>query len=294
MKPVFAPGDTFHGYVVERQLGAGGLGTVWLARHAVLDAPFAIKVLDRGLAREKGEDLRRFVREAKLATQIKHPNLVAVHDVGYDSARDIHYIVMDYVSGETLRVALAMGGPLSADEAAGIVLQVAGVLDAARHFGMVHRDLKPENVMITPDGTAKLLDLGVAKVSRRVDSLRTVAATVFGTPDYIAPEQAVDSSLVDPRADIYALGVILFEMLAGRRPYLGDTPTEILRQLLDAAPVPDVRTFAPSVPPALAALVAKMCAKDPDARFATPREMIDAFAAAGYRAAKAVSGSRSP
>ena len=289
MKPVFAPGDTFHGYVVERQLGAGGLGTVWLARHAVLDAPFAIKVLDRGLAREKGEDLRRFVREAKLATQIKHPNLVAVHDVGYDSARDIHYIVMDYVSGETLRVALAMGGPLSADEAAGIVLQVAGVLDAARHFGMVHRDLKPENVMITPDGTAKLLDLGVAKVSRRVDSLRTVAATVFGTPDYIAPEQAVDSSLVDPRADIYALGVILFEMLAGRRPYLGDTPTEILRQLLDAAPVPDVRTFAPSVPPALAALVAKMCAKDPDARFATPREMIDAFAAAGYRAAKAVS-----
>ena len=99
MKPVFAPGDTFHGYVVERQLGAGGLGTVWLARHAVLDAPFAIKVLDRGLAREKGEDLRRFVREAKLATQIKHPNLVAVHDVGYDSARDIHYIVMDYVSG---------------------------------------------------------------------------------------------------------------------------------------------------------------------------------------------------
>ncbi len=289
MTDVFNPGESFRGYTIQRKIGEGGLGSVWLARHDVHGALFAVKILDREVARTKQEDIRRFVREAKLAAKIDHPNLAAVHDAGYDAERDVYYIVMDYVAGDTLRMAIAMGGPIPEAEAVGIVLQIADVLDAAQRFGMVHRDLKPENIMISPDGTARLLDLGVAKVSHRVDSLRTMAESVFGTPDYIAPEQAVDSSIVDPRADMYFLGVILFEMLSGRRPYVGDTPAEVLCRLFDPSPVPDVRDFAPSVSPALAALVAKMCAKSPDGRFATHRELIDAFASAGFSAVKATS-----
>ena len=289
MTPVFKEGDSFRGYVIERRLGSGGLGSVWLARHEVLDSLFAVKVLDRDIARSKPEYVKRFVREAKLATKIRHPNLVSVHDAGYDDARDVYYLVMDYVEGDTLRMAITLGGPRPPAEAADVVLQIAGVLEAAQHFGLVHRDLKPENVMLSSGGGVKLLDLGVAKVANRIDSLRTMPRSVFGTPSYIAPEQAVDASRVDPRADVYSLGVILFELLAGRRPYDVETPVEELRRLLSPDPLPDVREFAPSVPPALAALVAKMCAKRPEDRFASPRELIDAFRAAGYEAAPASS-----
>ncbi|MBQ6137754.1 MAG: serine/threonine protein kinase, partial [Kiritimatiellae bacterium] len=245
MTHVFMPGETFLGYTIERLLGEGGLGSVWLARHGMLDTLYAVKVLDRDVAKAKPEYVKRFVREAKLASKIHHPNLVAVHDAGYDDGRDVYYLVMDYVRGDTLRLALALGGPRPEGEAVEIILQIAGVLETSQQYGLVHRDLKPENIMVTPDGTVRLLDLGVAKVSNNMDSLRTMAASVFGTPSYIAPEQAVDSSTVDPRADVYSLGVILFELLSGRRPYDGKTPTDVLRQLLDSSPIPDVRDFAP-------------------------------------------------
>lgn len=282
MTNVFTPGDSFLGYKIERLLGEGGLGSVWLARHGMLDTLFAVKVLDRDVAKAKPEYVKRFVREAKLASRIHHPNLVAVHDAGYDGKRDVYYLVMDYVRGDTLRLALGLGGPLPEVDAAGIILQIASVLETSQRFGLVHRDLKPENIMIAPDGTVRLLDLGVAKVSNSMDSLRTMAASVLGTPAYIAPEQAIDSSTVDPRADIYSLGVILFELLAGRRPYDGETPTDILRQLLDGSPVPDVRKFAPGVSPQLAQIIAKMCAKRPEDRYAGPTELIAALDAAGF------------
>ena len=284
---VFKPGETFHGYTIERLLGEGGLGSVWLARHGMLDTLYAVKVLDRDIAREKPEYVKRFVREAKLASKIRHPNLVAVYDAGYDDERDVYYLVMDYVKGDTLRLALAMGGPRPEDEAAGIILQIASVLETSQRFGLVHRDLKPENIMVTSDGTVRLLDLGVAKVSNTMDSLRTMATSVFGTPGYIAPEQAVDSSSVDPRADIYSLGVILFELLTGRRPYCGKTPTDILRQLLDNSPTPDVREFAPGVSPALSQIIAKMCAKRPEDRYPGPTELIAALGEAGFRSGEA-------
>ncbi len=283
MTHVFRPGDTFLGYTIERLLGEGGLGSVWLARHGMLDTLYAVKVLDRDIAKAKPEYVTRFVREAKLASRIRHPNLVAVHDAGYDESRDVYYLVMDYVKGDTLRMALGIGGPRPEGESAGIILQIAGVLEMSQRFGLVHRDLKPENIMITPDGTVRLLDLGVAKVSSNVDSLRTMAASVFGTPNYIAPEQAIDSSTVDMRADIYSLGVILFELLAGRRPYSGKSMSDILRQLLDSAPIPDVREYAPGVSPALAQIVAKMCAKRPEDRYPGPAELIAALGAAGFR-----------
>ena len=280
--PVFREGEDFHGYTVERQLGQGGLGTVWLARHRMLDTLFAVKILDPKIAEEQPEYVNRFVREAKLATKIRHPSLVAVHDAGYDDAKGVYFLVMDYVQGDTLRLTIALGGAQPEKEAVRIILQIADVLAAAQRFGMVHRDLKPENIMLTPDGAVKLLDLGVAKISDGIDSLKTTAKTVFGTPSYISPEQAVDSSTVDTRADVYSLGVILFEMLCGRRPYEGETPMEVLPQLLDDSPIPDVRTFNPEVSPKLSAVLSRMCAKKPEERLASPMDVIAAFAEIGY------------
>ena len=279
---LFSPGEEFRGYVVERQIGAGGLGTVWLARHQVLDTLFALKILDPSVAEETPEYVERFVREAKLATKIRHPSLVAVHDAGYDAGKGVYFLAMDYVKGDTLRDVIAFGGALPEKEAVRIVLQVADVLAAAQRFGMVHRDLKPENIMLTKEGAVKLLDLGVAKISSGIDSLKTKANAVFGTPAYIAPEQAVDASAVDTRADVYSLGVILFELLAGRRPYTGDTPMEVLRQLLAPSPIPDVRTVSKEVSPNVAEVLARMCAKRPEDRLASPMAVIEAFSRIGY------------
>ena len=289
-KLVFEPDEEFHGYVVDRRIGAGGLGTIWLARHRVLDTLFAIKVLDPEVAEEQPEYVDRFVREAKLATKIRHPNLVAVHDAGYDAAKGVYFLVMDYVKGDTLRDVIAFGGAQPEKDAVQIILQVADVLAAAQCFGMVHRDLKPENIMLTKEGVVKLLDLGVAKVSGGLDSLKTQTNAVFGTPGYISPEQAVDSSTVDARADVYSLGVILFELLAGRRPYTGDDPMEILKQLLDPSPLPDVRTVNGKVSPKVAETVSRMCAKRLEDRIASPKALLEAFARIGY-ALPATSGS---
>ena len=279
---IFLPGESFHGYIVERQLGKGGLGTVWLARHHMLDTLFAIKVLDPKVAEEKPEYVKRFVREAKLATRIRHPNLVTVHDAGYDVSRGFYFLVMDYVNGDTLRSSIAFGGALPEKEAVRIILQVADVLAAAQRFGMVHRDLKPENIMLTAEGTVKLLDLGIAKIAGGIDSLKTTAKSVFGTPAYISPEQAADSSTVDTRADVYSLGVILFELLCGHRPYAGNSPSEVLQQLLDPSPIPDVRTFNDKVSPKISAVLSLMCAKKREDRLASPKDVIDTFARLGY------------
>ena len=281
---VFHPGESFHGYMIERQIGKGGLGTIWLGRHHMLDTLFAIKVLDPEIAEEKPEYVKRFVREAKLATRIRHPNLVAVHDAGYDVSRGFYFLVMDYVKGDTLRSTIAFGGAQSERAAVRIILQVADVLAAAQRFGMVHRDLKPENIMLTTEGNVKLLDLGIAKIADGIDSLKTASKSVFGTPAYISPEQAADSSAVDTRADIYSLGIILFELLTGRRPYSGDTAPQVLQQLLDPSPIPDVRTFNDKVSPKLATALSLMCAKKREDRLASPKDVIDTFVRLGYPA----------
>jgi len=276
------PGESFHGYVIEKQIGKGGLGTIWLGRHQMLDTLFAIKILDPEIAAEKPEYVTRFVREAKLATRIRHPNLVAVHDAGYDETHGVYFLVMDYVKGDTLRSTIAFCGAQPEKEAVRIILQVADVLAAGQRFGMVHRDLKPENIMLTTEGTVKLLDFGIAKTSGGIDSLKTSAKTLFGTPAYISPEQAVDSSSVDARADVYSLGIILFELLCGRRPYMDDAPMKVLQQLLDPSPVPDVRTFNDKVSPELSAVLSRMCAKSLEDRLASPKAVVDALVRLGY------------
>ena len=274
---IFQTGENFRGYVIEKLLGKGGLGAVYLARHELMDQQFAIKILYPNVAREKPEYVRRFVREARIAAKISHPNLVSVHNVGYDNIKDVYFLVMDYVDGSDLRTAIAMGGAMDPREALRIVSSVAKALAAGEPYGIVHRDIKPENIMLTQDGHVKLVDLGVAKASG-TDSLKTMAKTVFGTPNYISPEQAQDSSQVDSRADVYSLGIVLFEMLAGRRPYDCKRASDVLQMLLSDEKIPDVRTFAPDVSPALASLVARMCEKDLDKRIASASKVLDEIA----------------
>ena len=206
---IFQTGENFRGYVIEKLLGKGGLGAVYLARHELMDQQFAIKILYPNVAREKPEYVRRFVREARIAAKISHPNLVSVHNVGYDNIKDVYFLVMDYVDGSDLRTAIAMGGAMDPREALRIVSSVAKALAAGEPYGIVHRDIKPENIMLTQDGHVKLVDLGVAKASG-TDSLKTMAKTVFGTPNYISPEQAMNKEPIDERSDLYSVGVLMY------------------------------------------------------------------------------------
>ena len=280
---VFRNGEKFRGYVVERLLGNGSLGAVYLVRHEILDTIYAMKVLFPEVAKENSDYVKRFLREAKIATRIRHPNLVAVHDCGYDEERGLYYLVMDYISGGDLRQALAFAGRFAPDRAVEVVLQVASALDAAQKYHVVHRDIKPENIMIQPDGLVKLVDLGIAKADDIKDSLCTEAESVFGTPAYVAPEQAIDASVVDVRADIYSLGVVLFEMIAGKVPFDGPNAPQILVQTLSSDPFPDIRDINPDVPPQLAVIIRRMCVKEPDRRIPTPAVLIKEFEKIGYR-----------
>ena len=282
--PLFNPGDVFKGYVVEKVLGSGASGTVWLVRHEFLDTLFALKTMDAGPGEGRNERAKRFVREAKLASRIRHPNLAEVHDAGYDPERGLYYLVMDYVEGDTLRTAIALGGPMEESHAVDIILQVCDVLALAGRFGMVHRDLKPENVILTRNGSAMLLDFGIAKATERLDSLVTMANTVFGTPSYIAPEQAADSSAVSPSADVYSLGIMLFEMLTGHTPWTGKSPVEIMMEVMGPKEVPDIRTLAPSVSAETADILHRMCTKKTEDRLQSADAVIEEFAKCGHTA----------
>jgi len=280
---IFNAGDRFRGYVVERLLGKGGLGAVYLVRHELLETKFALKVLYPDVAATNDLYVKRFLREAKIATRIRHPNLVAVYDAGFDETRGLYYIVMDWVSGGDLRQALAFAGRFDPDRAVEVVMQVVSALEAAQQAKIVHRDIKPENIMIQPDGLVKLVDLGIAKAENIHDSLSTSSHNVFGTPAYVAPEQAVNAAEVDTRADIYSLGVVLFEMITGKPPYEGANAPQVLAKALSAEPFPDIRDFNPKVDPMLAVLIRRMCVKEKERRIASPTELLAEFAKLGYR-----------
>ena len=279
---VLQAGESFRGYAVERLLGKGGLGAVYLVRHEMLDTLYALKVLYPDVATQNPSYIKRFLREAKIATRIRHPNLVAVHDCGFDSVKGIYFLVMDYVTGGDLRQALAFSGTFEPDKAVAVIAQVAQALDAAQKYNVVHRDIKPENIMLQPDGVVKLVDLGIAKASNIDESLRTTTKSVFGTPTYVSPEQALSASDVDARADIYSLGIVLFEMVAGRPPYVGKNPPQVLAQVMSDDPVPDVRDFKPSLPPMFAATLRRMCVKDRERRISSPAALLSEFAKLGY------------
>ena len=267
---ILKPGTVFEKYTVEKMLGRGGMGVVYLVRHNVLDSYFALKVLFPFAAKKNKSFINRFLLEAKLACKIRHPNLIAVYDAGRNPDNGLYYLVMDYVSGGSVRDLLEKERRLDPAPALQIVRQTAQALTAAYEHHMVHRDIKPDNIMFDANGTAKLADLGIAKLTDNQEITLTASHSFFGTPAYMSPEQARDSSKVDSRADIYSLGIVFYEMLVGRRPYRGDSTIEILTQVLSDTDIPDIRKIRPKIPAALAELISAMTAKKLEKRIPDP------------------------
>ncbi len=247
-------------YIVQRLLGRGGMGAVYLALDPTLKRPVALKVLAPELAADP-EYVARFHREATSLARIRHPNLVHIYAVGQDANR--HFIAMEYLKGLSVADILRQRGPLPHPTAVRILGQVLSALDKVHAAGIVHRDLKPANIMIDEDQRAILTDFGLAKP--RHDHSVTAADTLIGTPEYMAPELA-EGAEADFRSDIYALGVILFELLTARVPYRGNSAIATLRQHAEK-PIPSARALIPALPPELDAIIAKAMAKRPDDRY---------------------------
>jgi len=245
------------------------MGTVYRALDSVLERTVAIKTLNRDLPDDELAEMQaRFVREAKSAGRLNHPNIVTVYDAGV--AGEVAYIAMEYLEGQSLQQLMKSGGALPLDKAVDIVAQVAEGLDYAGRFGIVHRDIKPANIMVSPEGLATITDFGVARVP---SSSMTDAGKLLGSPKYIAPEQ-VREQPIDPRADIFSLGVVLYEMLVGKTPF--EAPGLDVLSLLDrivAEPVAPVVQQRPELPAALDAILQRALAKEPAQRFQRAGEL---------------------
>ncbi len=261
-------------YGIERELGRGGMATVYLAEDLKHHRPVAIKVLDPDLAGLLGPE--RFVREIETAARLQHPHILPLLDSGADEG--LFYYVMPYVGGESLRARLDAERQLPQDEAVRLTTEVARALDYAHRNGIVHRDIKPENILLA-DGQAEVADFGIARAIRASGGEKLTATGVtIGSPPYMSPEQTAGRADVDGRSDVYGLGCVLYEMLAGQPPFTGPAET-LAHQHLNLAPRP-IRELRPSVAPELEAALARSLAKTPADRFATGAEFAAALAAA--------------
>jgi serine/threonine protein kinase len=277
--PTLRPGIRLGPYEVVAFLGAGGMGEVYRAQDARFGREVAVKVLPRAFSQDR-ERLKRFEREARAVSALNHPNVVTIFDVG--STGDLHYAVSELLEGETLRARLA-AGPLAVRDALGLARDVVAGLVAAHERGIVHRDLKPENVFVTRDERLKILDFGLAKQMEPAPSdattavLRTHPGMVLGTVGYMSPEQ-VRGLPADHRSDIFSFGVVLHEMLTGRRAFSGDSQADALSAILRDQP-PPASESNPEVPPELDALGQRCLRKRPEERFQTARELGEALEA---------------
>jgi serine/threonine-protein kinase len=254
-------------YVVEREVGRGGMATVYLARELRLQRPVALKVLEAGLAVELGPE--RFLREIATAARLQHPHILPVFDSGETAGR--LWYTMPYVEGESLRARLERTPPLALGEALRIAREAAYALQYAHQHGIVHRDIKPENILLTRDGSTLVADFGIAR-STDGEPRITSAGLAVGTPMYMSPEQAGGEGMVDGRSDIYSLGCVLYEMVTGAPPFTGASPQAVAAKHL-SQPAPPIRTG----PPSLAAAVARALAKHRDQRFASAADFARAL-----------------
>ena len=266
-------GKSFAGYRVTEFVARGGMGVVFKGIQESLNRPVAIKFLYPHLSTD--DSFRsRFEREARSSAALSHPNIVRVLDFGQESG--LHYMVLDFVDGESLRDYLARlhrdGLSLRTDRAIRILEQISSALDYAHEQGFVHRDVKPGNILLTRDGHALLTDFGVVKLVE--GSQVTVAGSVIGTPEYIAPEQTVDATTIGPAADQYALGIVAYEMLTGRVPFKSQTPTAVLNMHVTDPPPPP-STIAPGIPPETEAVLLIALAKHPADRHENARTFVE-------------------
>src|SRR5882762_8418254 len=267
-------------YLIEQLIKRGGMGAVYRGKHVMMDKTVAIKVLRPSLA---GDDdvVARFSREAKAASRISHPHAVSVTDFG-ESENGVVFLVMEYLDGRTLKEIIRSEGAMPLARVVEIIRQVTGALDAAHGQGVVHRDLKSDNIMVSQTNGgdwAKVLDFGIAKL-QQPEGVRdhdiTAANLVIGTPQYMSPEQCSQTQPLDARSDIYSLGVIIYEMLAGRVPFTGESPTMIMMQHVQDVP-PSVLTTRPDLPPAVDGVITRALAKVPADRFQTAGELFAAL-----------------
>ncbi|HYT50160.1 MAG TPA: serine/threonine-protein kinase, partial [Pyrinomonadaceae bacterium] len=266
-------------YRIIEKLGSGGMGEVYLAEDTRLGRKVALKLLAEGLTKNR-DRLSRFDQEAYAASALNHPNILTIYEMGDEGGR--HYIATEFVDGVTLRKRLG-GPPLELTEVLDIAIQIAGALEEAHAAGIVHRDIKPENVMIRRNGHVKVLDFGLAKLTETPTSdetdteavtralVQTDAGMVLGTSQYMSPEQARGKP-VDARTDIWSLGVVLYEMAAGRAPFSGETKTDVIVAIAKTEPTPLAR-FAPNVPSEFEWIVSKALRKDVDERYQTVKEL---------------------
>ena len=265
-------------YTILDHIGAGGMGRVYKAVHRQLRRTVALKVLPRSRRMDR-RARARFMREARASAQLEHPNIVTTYDVGQEG--EITYLALQYIEGQSLYQVIRQQGRLAPSLAADITYQVALALQHAHERGVVHRDIKPSNILVTDRGMAKVLDMGLARLTRPegdADGTGTLTSegVVMGTLDYMAPEQASDTRTADVRSDIYSLGCTLYHMLTGRVPFPGGGPTEKLcRHALEAPE--DPTKIVPDLPPELARVVARMITKLVDDRYQTPAEVASAL-----------------
>jgi serine/threonine-protein kinase len=261
------------GFELLQELGRGGMGVVYRARQISMDRPVAIKVL---LENSSESTLReRFLREVRAIAHLSHPNIVSAFDAG--EANGIHYYVMEFVDGQTTTELLKNQGRLPEAQCVSIGIQIGRALQHIAASGMVHRDIKPQNIMIDREGVAKLCDLGVAKVvAGSIDPSLTSDGAAIGTPLYLSPEQALGEKKIDIRADLYSLGATLFHLAAGVPPFMGSRGMDILVAHIKT-PAPSIRSKAPWLSDHFARIIARLLAKRPEERFATPADMIREF-----------------
>jgi len=256
-------------YTLLEPLGHGGMAVVYRARQETLDRIVAVKVLSENLAASE-EFLERFRREARTAANMRHPNVITVHDFGQDE-RGVPYLVLEYIEGATLADLMDFG--LDDVRIPDLLDQIAAGLDYAHSRGVIHRDVKPGNVLMTDDGRAVLADFGLAWILEGAHL--TMVGGVIGTPEYMSPEQASGEG-IDHRTDVYALGVVLFEMLAGERPFTAAEPLGVLLKHLQA-PVPSLLPLRPDLSPEVDAVVQRALAKNPNERYQSAGALASAF-----------------
>ncbi len=255
-------------YRLEAKLGSGGMSTVYLARDQTLDRSVAVKVMHREMS-EQADQLERFRQEARAVAKLSHPNVVSVIDAGEDGGHP--YIVFEYVEGETLKQRVSRNGALDPQEAIAYAIEVGRGLSVAHARNLVHRDIKPQNILIVDEGRAQLTDFGISRQLEQ-DGM-TATGRVLGTTDYVAPEQAMGRA-VDPRSDIYSLGVVLYEMLVGQVPFHAESQVGVAMKHVNEE-LPDVQRRRPDVSAAVALVVERATAKDPAERYQHVGEMID-------------------
>lgn len=263
-------------YIVEERLGAGGMGAVYRARHLSMDRPVAIKFLHQQLMEDEAARLR-FQTEARAAVKLRHANAVSVTDFGH-TAEGCVYIVMELLEGRTLREILSRESPIETARAISLMLQTSAAVAAAHEAGIIHRDLKPSNILVTQSAdqpaVVKVLDFGIATFTPDDDdddvTILAHTGSVIGTPRYMSPEQYNGNELT-PAADVYSLGVILYEMLSGMAPFSGSTPAEIAQKHANDSPHPP-RQIVAAIPEDVERIVLKALAKQPGDRFANAAE----------------------